>query len=203
MTVDGLKLPQGVFLAEKRDAAQLGEITADAFQEDPFNLWLFGKFGAMEMTFRTLAKHVYTPRGVCYRLGNMAAAMWMMPGGKLDIPMHALPAFGAKLLLQGSAGIMARAEAATEAMDRHHPATPHAYLFTIGVRQAERGQGLGRVLMQPMLDKLDAEKTPAYLENSNPANARFYESFGFKHREFIHAVPDAPPLQAMWREPRG
>ncbi len=105
MIVDGLKLPQGVFLAEKRDAAQLGEITADAFQEDPFNLWLFGNFGAMEMTFRTLAKHVYTPRGVCYRLGNMAAAMWMMAGGKLDIPMHALPAFGAKLLLQGSAGV--------------------------------------------------------------------------------------------------
>ncbi len=201
--VDGLELPEGVFLAGKREATQIGDITADAFQNDPFNLWLFGKFGAMEMTFRTLAKHVYVPRGVCYHLGNKAAAMWMMPGGKLDIPMHALPAFGVKLVLQGSAGVMARADAATEAMEKHHPAEPHAYLFTIGVRQAERGHGLGRVLMQPMLDKLDTDGTPAYLENSNPANVQFYESFGFKHREYIHAVPDAPPLQAMWREPLG
>ncbi len=203
MTSNGLQLPHGVILAGKREAVQIGDITADAFQNDPFNLWLFGKFGAMEMTFRTLAKHVYVPRGVCHRLGDKAAAMWMMPGGKLDIPMHALPAFGAKLVLKGSAGIMGRVYAATEAMNKHHPAEPHAYLFTIGVRQSDRGRGLGRVLMQPMLDKLDADGTPAYLENSNPANVRFYGSFGFKHLEFIHATPDAPPLQAMWRKPHG
>ncbi len=203
MTTSGLQLPDGASIAGKQEAAHVGDITADAFSGDPFNLWLFGNAKAMAPAFHTLAKHIYVPRGVSYSLGDSAAAMWAMPGAKIDIPWYVMPALGAKLLIAGSKGVMSRVDATSEAMDAHHPSEPHAYLFTIGVRARARGKGLGRVLMQPMLDKLDADGTPAYLENSNPANVRFYESFGFKHREFIYAVPDAPPLQAMWREPHG
>ena len=42
----------------------------------------------------------------------------------------------------------------------------------------------------------------AYLENSNPANRRFYNSLGFERVELFHATPESPPLEAMQRAPR-
>ncbi|WP_336986656.1 GNAT family N-acetyltransferase [Altererythrobacter aquiaggeris] len=198
-----LKLPDGCHPAAIRDSRQIGSITADAFRHDPFNTWLFGRFGAMNAAFRTLARHVYVPRGVSYRLADEAAAMWMMPGGDIDLPGRILPLLALNLKLRGSAGVMGRIEATTQAMKTNHPAKPHAYLFTIGVRAGSRGKGLGRVLMRPMLDHLDRASIPAYLENSNPDNTRFYRSFGFEHRKLIYAADGAPPLEAMWREPQG
>ena len=84
----------------------------------------------------------------------------------------------------------------------HHPAEPHAYLFTVGVASAGRGRGLGRRLLKPVLAACDRSGTMAYLENSNPANRRFYNSLGFERVELFHATPESPPLEAMQRAPR-
>lgn len=183
------------------EARIIGDITADAFRSDPFNNWLFGNYDAMAVAFHGLARHLYTKRGFCYRLGDQGAAMWMLPGGNSNLPPSALPAvFHA--VLRSSSGGMKRIMRTIDAMEAHHPKFPHAYLFTIGVRPSAQGKGLGRELFKPMLAACDREGVPAYLENSNPENSGFYGAHGFERVEMIHPIEGCPPLEAMIRQPR-
>ena len=184
----------------------LAEITADAFRDDPFNRWLFGGFEPMQRTFANLARHIYAPNGFCQILNEggegLAATMWLMPGHKPNAsPIGMLKTYSG-LFASGGWGALMRGKAAGDAMARHHPAEPHVYLFTVGVTSAGRGKGLGRRLIEPVLDACDRTGTMAYLENSNPANQRFYASLGFERVELFHAAPESPPLEAMQRLPR-
>jgi len=188
--------------SHRADADQIAAITADAFRRDPFNTWLFGNFAAMHMAFRALARHQYTERGFSYRLGDEGAAMWMMPGGNSAFPIRALPSFLWAGLTKASRGGIGRLLKTANAMEGNHPAYEHAYLFTIGVRGSAQGKGLGRKLIQPVLDACDQQKIPAYLENSNPENCGFYRSCGFERITMIHPLPQSPPLEAMVRKPR-
>lgn len=189
--------------AGKSDAARLGEITADAFREDPFNLWLFGRFAGIRNLFRLQARRIYVPRGYCYLVGDEGACMWMLPGGDANFSLGDYAAFALPTLFTCGPGAVRRGIRTGEAMERRHPAFEHAYLFSIGVRPAAQGKGLGRKLIQPVLDACDRAVLPAYLENSNTANAGFYRSCGFELLgEPIHPEPDSPPLQPMVRQPR-
>ena len=187
---------------ETRDARQVGAITGDAFRDDPFNRWLLGTPSAISGIFRTLAHHVYVPRGFSYRLGDEGAAMWMLPGGDSEPPLAALPALYWTLLARASRGASKRVDRAVEAMAAAHPKFPHAYLFTIGVRPRSQGKGMGRTLITPVLQACDRLGLPAYLENSNPANRGFYNSCGFERTGWIEPVAGSPPLEAMLRQPR-
>lgn len=202
MTFPAIQLDGNLVRAGPADAGRIAQITADAFRDDPFNRWLFGSFSGMAGVFGALARHVYTPRGFCYRLGDRGAAMWMLPGGDTAPPLRALPALYAAVLLRSSWGAKRRTDAAVAGMTRHHPTFPHVYLFTIGVRPSSRGKGFGRTLIQPVLDAADKAGLPAYLENSNPANCGFYGSCGFERVSMIEAAPGAPPLEAMIRPAR-
>ena len=202
MDFPAIELGEDMTHVDRSGAAHLAEITADAFRDDPFNRWLFGRYAGMAGVFAALARHVYTPRGFCYRLGDQGAAMWMLPGGDTEPPLRAYPALYRSVLLQSTWGARRRTDAAVAGMTRHHPTFPHAYLFTIGVRPSARGEGHGRRLIQPVLDACDRARLPAYLENSNPANCGFYGSCGFERLDMIEVAPEAPPLEAMLRQPR-
>ncbi len=196
----------GIHTVGPESVATLAAITADAFRDDPFNRWLFGGFAPMQRTFANLARHVYAPHGLCQMLTDdgedRAAAMWLMPGDRADAPLAGTLQTYWGLFASGGFGALKRGKAAGEAMARHHPRKPHAYLFTVGVAGTGRGRGLGRRLIGPVLDACDRTGTMAYLENSNPANRRFYASLGFERVELFHARPDSPPLEAMQRLPR-
>jgi len=185
------------------DAAVIGEITADAFRNDPVNLWLFGNFAGIEGMFGALAKRIYVPRGYCYRLGNEGACMWMLPGGNTDFSLADYVAVAMGTLFRSGPGAVSRAVKTGEAMNANHPHFEHAYLFSIGVRPSAQGKGLGRKLIRPVLDACDRIGMPAYLENSNPANTGFYNSCGFEQSaDAIHPEPGSPPLVPMLRQPR-
>jgi ribosomal protein S18 acetylase RimI-like enzyme len=202
MNAESIELGSGLKSAGPRHARQVGAITADAFQADPFNRWLLGTQPAIEGVFRALARHVYVPRGLAYVLGDDGAAMWMLPGGVADPPLAALPRLYWAVRVQASSGAGRRVDRAVAAMAAAHPTFPHAYLFTIGVRPRAQGKGLGRKLIAPVLAACDREGLPAYLENSNPANRGFYGACGFERTGMIEAEPGAPLLEAMLRQPR-
>lgn len=197
-----IELGDGLLTAGPAEAKAIARITADAFREDPFNRWLFGSYSGMAGVFGALARHVYTTRGMCYRLHDDGAAMWMLPGGSTEPPLSALPALYGSVLFRSTWGAKRRTDATVAAMDRHHPQFPHAYLFTIGVRPHARGKGIGHRLIKPVLDACDRAGLPAYLENSNPANRSFYGSCGFERMAMIEVASGAPPLEAMLRTPR-
>lgn len=198
-----IHLPEDIQAAGPADWRQLGDITGEAFAEDPVNLWIFGKQAALAPIFGQLAKHLYLPDGVCHIAGDAAAAMWIHSDNRRELGPLATMGLVWTLMRKGSEGAAKRALGAGEAMAREHPKEPHLYLFTVGTRKAARGTGLGKRMMAPMLGAADRAGLPCYLENSNPANTGFYMSHGFERMKLFEPGPGAPPLEAMWREPLG
>ncbi len=203
MTADDIRLGDGLSRARAGEARRLGDITADAFRYDPFNKWMFGNFAGIEHLFRMQARRIYAPRGYCYTSGDDGACMWMMPGDNGNFTRMDLVAFAIPTIFKSGPSAVARGKLTGKAMAARHPTFEHAYLFSIGVRQSARGKGLGRKLIQPVLDACDRTGTIAYLENSNPANRGFYASRGFEEMgEPIIPEESAPPLVPMVRQPR-
>ena len=88
--------------------------------------------------------------------------------------------------------------AGQHALERAHPREQHFYLFFMAVDPRFQGKGLGSALLEATLRHIDRAGMPAYLENSNPINARLYERAGFVARNSI-SPKGAPPLIPMWR----
>jgi len=197
-----VELPDRLRAATRKDWRQVGDITAEAFAEDPFNLWLFGGERALRPLFRIMARDIYLKEGFCHISGDDAATMWATHESNLRFPPLSLFQLIAAQMIHGSKGAMRRGMAAGEAMEKHHPRDPHIYLFTIGTRKAARGKGLGKAMMTPVLDAADAAGLPVYLENSNPANHGFYTSFGFEKIGEFSVLDESPPMAPMWREPK-
>ncbi len=188
--------------AAPQDWRQVGAITAEAFREDPVNLWVFGNAAPMPTVFSVLARSVYLKRGICHLAGDAGATMWCHSSADRELPFFSLMQLVAAVMSKGTKGAAKRGLGIGEIMAREHPKAPHLYLFTIGTRKAARGKGLGKQLMTPMTDAADRAGLPCYLENSNPSNTGFYKSRGFEHMKFFELGPGGPPLEAMWREPR-
>ncbi len=86
-------------------------------------------------------------------------------------------------------------------IEKHHPREPHWYLQTLSVDPSSQRSGYGTALMQPGLDRADAERMPCYLETQRESNIPYYNRFGFELTEEI-SLHDSPPLWLMWRDPR-
>ena len=87
-------------------------------------------------------------------------------------------------------------------LERVHPRQPHYHLAYVGTHPDRQGRGLGTAVLEPMLDRCDTEGVAAYLENSKPRNEAFYARHGFVATGPIPLPDGAPPMMAMWREPR-
>jgi ribosomal protein S18 acetylase RimI-like enzyme len=86
-------------------------------------------------------------------------------------------------------------------VEEAHPREQHFYLFFMAVDPRFQGKGLGSAILDATLRHIDQATMPAYLENSNPRNARLYERAGFVAWNNI-SPKGAPPLIPMWRAPR-
>lgn len=197
-----LLLPPQIITAGPDDVPALAKITADAFHDDPVNAWVFRSFEGMHLTFQRLAQHVYIPRGMCHIIEGKAAAMWMLPERSTEPPLTAMAAMAFFGMRHGGIGSLVRMLAFASAAEKAHPKAPHLYLFTVGVRPQFKGQGYGKKILTPVLNAADNTGLPIYLENSKPDNHGFYRSLGFERQTIFHPKPNAPPLEAMWREPR-
>ena len=88
-----------------------------------------------------------------------------------------------------------------EQMAKYHPSEPHWYLPMIGVDPACRNRGYGSALMKHVLQQIDDDHSPEYLESSNPRNIPLYQRHGFEILETIQ-VGSSPPIVPMLRQPR-
>ena len=197
-----IELPEGLRNATAADWRQMGDITGESFETDPVNMWIFGRTQALRPTFAVLAQAIYLKYGICHLAGDGGATMWIESRNRRDLGLWPTLKLAPTLLFKGSQGSLFRALKAGEEMDRNHPKEPHLYLFTIGTRKANRGKGLGKLMMGPMTAAADKARLPCYLENSNPNNTGFYGSHGFERMKLFEVGPGSPPMEAMWREPR-
>jgi GNAT superfamily N-acetyltransferase len=174
-------------------------ILAEAFRDDPVINWSCNNPRSLEPFFR-FTLPVFIPHGLTYMdpLGRGAAA-WLGPAQKLNWPFSAANTI--KVLRLGGLRGVYRLMLSGLKTEKHHPRTPHYYLFAIGVTPGNKGQGIGTSLISHVLRQCDAQGMPAYLENSKEENLAFYEGHGFKVQERIRFAASAPPVWLMWREP--
>jgi ribosomal protein S18 acetylase RimI-like enzyme len=193
--------------ATDAEAPVLSRLFAAAFTTDPIFNWMARpgprRAQVLEQFFFWLLKTRAIPFGEVWMSSDAnVCAAWLppetpaSPGGFFE-QMRLLPLFvrlcGFPRLLRGSA--------MADAMEKNHPHEKHYYLAFIAVAPRLQGLGLGAAMLEATVKRADEMGVPAYLENSNPRNAKLYERAGFVARKSI-SPPGAPPLVAMWRERR-
>ncbi len=78
----------------------------------------------------------------------------------------------------------------------------HWYLYGLGVEPSLQGQGIGHLLLQPILAQADREALVCFLDTNNDKNLPFYERNGFAVLNHGQASQTSPYTWIMLREPR-
>ena len=143
--------------------------------------------------------------GEIYSVARQGLAIWLPPGNTMITLRRAFQA--GMWLVPLKTGLQAvlrlgRMNNLSESLHKRIAPDPHWYLFLIGIDPASQGQGLGSLLLQPVLAKADAARLPCYLETNNPTAVRFYQKHGFSIAEEHHIPLPGFYLWAMRRESR-
>jgi ribosomal protein S18 acetylase RimI-like enzyme len=189
------------------DVEALVEVLARAFDDDPVPRWLFRGERRRRRGLRTFftiqLRHTYLERGEVFTTGDLAGvAMWAPPGrarpGWRDL-VRLVPVMP---YLTGLGRDTAEAARLLSAVDAARPQEPHWYLATLGTDPDRQRTGVGSALLQFVLDGVDEEGLPAYLESSKESNLAFYGRHGFEVTGEIRTPRGGPTLWLMWRRAR-
>lgn len=138
--------------------------------------------------------------------GAVAGALALLPPGAYPIGIGRqaralLPLLPVAPLALGAAVEGQRGSSANAARHRAHD-EPHYFLRALGVDPSHQRQGIGRRLLQPVLDEADTQGVGCFLFTATEANAAWYSSLGFVSDEPYKPTPRWPVVWAMWRAPR-
>ncbi len=195
-----------VVRAAPGDVGALSSVFARAFDDDPLSLYLFGgprlRAAGLARFFSIQLRHTYLRHGEVWTTPDRAgAALWAPPTmprpGAMDL-VRILPVLPYLSVWGRKTPDVIRLLAAYE---RARPRQAHWYLGTLGTDPDRQGRGVGSALLRVVLDRLDADAVPAYLESSKQRNLAFYARHGFEVTGEI-LTPRGPTLWLMWREPR-
>ena len=196
----------GVERADAADVAVLSAALARAFDDDPLSLYLFGRpltrAAGLARFFALQLRHTYLRHGEVWTTADRAgAALWAPPAmprpGAMDL-VRLLPVVPYLSVWGRKTPDVVRLLAAYE---QARPRQAHWYLGTLGTDPDRQGRGVGSALLRVVLDRLDVDGVPAYLESSKESNLSFYARHGFEVTGQI-TTPRGPTLWLMWREPR-
>ncbi|MFI6401719.1 GNAT family N-acetyltransferase [Streptomyces sp. NPDC050548] len=129
-----------------------------------------------------------------------AAAIFIPPGG-VELTEEEAGGLEGRLAAVTDAGTARAIMEVGEQFEAAHPAQPFFYLTILGTHADHRGKGLGMGLVADGLARIDAlgaAGAPVYLESTNPANNRRYESVGFEVRDEI-VTAGGQVVTTMWR----
>lgn len=173
---------------ERSQLNRATEILAKAFYADPMFRYLIpetepAKLDALNW-FCQMILNYSQPYHQIYTTADdlKGVAAWIPPGHSplstlrlLQVGLYALPfKLGWK-----KAG---RFLSLFSMIDEHHShdiPQRHWYLFMLGVAPSYQNQGIGSLLLQPVLKQADSEGLPCYLETSTESAVRFYQRQGF------------------------
>lgn len=177
---------QVIHLPESRVDEAAGAL-AQAFQDDPLQTYTFpdteerkrlspAHFAAV-LRYGLLAGQVFT--GIERGSG---AAIWIPPGAEQTPEMAEASGLTRlpEIIGAHAAGRFGRMVDYAEAAHHRDMPVPHWYVMVVGVAPAFQGQGYGRALLQPILDRAETDGVPCYLETTQPNNVSFYERLGFR-----------------------
>jgi len=184
--------------AGQSDAAKVVDVIAGAFGSDPTWTWAFPDPTARRRWWQCCVSGALRYPWVLRTAAFEAVSIWIPPDGT-EFSAEAeerLPAVLNELVASRSSDV---AELLRRFGEAHPRAEPHYYLSLLGVGDEHRGRGLGMALLKENLERIDAERVPAYLESSNPKNNPRYESLGFVPVVSFRAPGNGPVVTGMWR----
>jgi GNAT superfamily N-acetyltransferase len=172
--------------ATSQEIPALAATLSQAFSHDPFFSYLAGDAPERHQRMRDGWSGIL--RFASARLAetwttddHAGVAVWHPPGytgpSILD-GFRMLPSLARLAGWRRLRSISAAIGALEDRRHRHVP-QPHLYLAALGVEPSRQGEGLGTALMQPVLDRCDRERIPAYLETATGRNVLLYERVGF------------------------
>jgi ribosomal protein S18 acetylase RimI-like enzyme len=87
------------------------------------------------------------------------------------------------------------------ALARAHRKDPHWYLMVLCADPPHQRSGVGTMLLEHALARVDAEGVGSYLETPRNDNVAYYRRFGYELTETLTPVEDGPAYYTMWRAP--
>ena len=127
---------------------------------------------------------------VCLKYGDVYASSAKMEGVSAWLPPGKAPFGGWQIIRSVPPSVLfrfgrqgaSRMQAYGRYVDNVHRKLvpyPHWYLQIIGVDPAYQGQGFSSQLVRPMLERIDREYLPCFLETNIEKNVAIYQRFGF------------------------
>jgi ribosomal protein S18 acetylase RimI-like enzyme len=140
---------------------------------------------AVAVTFGFVALSVSLKYGEVYASSaKMEGVSAWLPSGKApfggwqiirSVPLSVLFRFGR----QGASRMQAYGRY-VDNLHRKLVPYPHWYLQIIGVDPKYQGQGFSSRLVRPVLERIDRERMPCFLETNTGKNVAIYRRFGFE-----------------------
>tara|TARA_B110000438_G_C15763046_1_gene628218 strand:- start:396 stop:1001 length:606 start_codon:yes stop_codon:yes gene_type:complete len=195
-------------LTVRADPTQFPDATAcltEAFLEDPVMSYIFEDKGHRPLLLSAFYANRLASRPDTDRLllplgeEKSAAALWVAPEKNSEKDASYSGAIAAAVAVLGENWVHNRLINLNSLIEAA-PKTPHWYLAFIGTRPEAQGKGLASSLINAVTEICDSDKTPAYLESSNPENVSLYEKHGFKVTGEV-ALKNGPTVPLMWRNP--
>jgi ribosomal protein S18 acetylase RimI-like enzyme len=172
----------------KSDLAKGADLLVNAFWNDPLNLYfipegenrrmLLTKYLQFRLRFAIMYGEVYSTSS-----DFEGIAAWFPPGRSNMTYFRLMRAGGlglVRVLGTDSISKMNRIASHFAGLRKEHLPEPHWHLFPIAVDPVHQGKGYASALMRPMLDRIQSEGLPCFLETQNEKNISLYEYFGFE-----------------------
>jgi len=189
-----------VRLANAGDLIRVCRTAVHAFVDDPVMRWfwptdeeyLAGEGATMHSFMRRWLAH-----GATYTTDDCVAVAAFVPPGRPEVEVEPAPD-----ALPASDELLAKFVAVGTSMAEHTPAEPHWYLNLLATHPHWQGQGLGALVMGPIVDVCDREILPMYLETETVKNIAYYSHLGFVVRSEWDVPLDGPHMWGMIRPPQ-
>ena len=188
----------------KEAAALLSKV----FWDDPMTIFLYPGIAErrdLQPSFYELNMEHAAVGGELYTTSSFKGiAVWRFPGDetrqKVDSdkdPRNRLP----DVMGAGPFQRLVVIVECTYAMHKSVVNGKHCYLLFLGVEPGQRGQGIGSLLINPILKRADEEGLPCYLETMKEVNLAFYGKHGFRVVDEKQIADGGPHIWALLRSP--
>jgi len=163
------------------DKPTVRKILVESFKNDPYMNWL-SKESKNPYKLKYLIDYVVDQtfeNGEIYLShDDKATALWNS-GKKEKFTINYLYRNLLFLFRMGIKATVSVVEKDRFTHDQYPKTDAYCHLFMVGVLPEARGKGLASELIDPMMEKMNTNSIPTYLETANPVNVEIYRKKGF------------------------
>lgn len=193
---------------EKSQVRAASEVLSRAFYDDP----LFSSFipdplqrkKKLHYLLETIVNYSVSYGEVYSTSSNFEGIAVWLPSDKVDMTLwRGIRSGGISIIFNLGLQSTFRQLSVSDyicSIHKGHIATPHWYLYLLGVDPAFRGKGYASKLVKAMLDRTDHEGFACYLDNTNVKNLPMYQHYGFRVIEEYEIPKTGVKIWAMLKE---